>query len=58
MPPEDDNPVLKAVDEALDLVENFITAKVKAPFKTIGLGLVSTLRDFLKVPDNYAGDLD
>lgn len=52
------NPVLENVDDALDKIENFITAKFKGTAKTIADGLMVALRNFLKVPDNYAGDAD
>lgn len=56
--PSDTNPVLENVDDAIDVVEKFITDKVKDPFKNVGLGLIGALRTFLKVPDNYGGDAD
>lgn len=52
------NPVLENVDDALDVVEKFIESKFKDPFKSVGLGLIGSLRAFLKVPDNYGGDAD
>lgn len=52
------NPVLENVDDALDLIENFIDAKMPAAFKPTAAFLMSSLRAFLQVPDNYGGDED
>lgn len=52
------NPVLEAVDDALDKVEDFVSAKMKGSVRNIGLSLIAALRGFLKVPDNYGGDAD
>lgn len=52
------NPVLENVDDALDVIEKFIESKFKDPIKSVGLGLISALRKFLQVPDDYAGDAD
>jgi len=54
---QDANPVLKAVDDALDVIEKFIEGK-KDPVKKVGLGLMATLRAFLHVPDDIGGDAD
>jgi len=52
------NPVLENVDDAIDAIEKFITAKFPAVIANVGLGLVTALRAFLQVPDNYGGDAD
>ena len=52
------NPVLENVDDAIDLIEKFIADKFPPVIANVGLGLVATLRTFIKVPDNYGGDAD
>lgn len=54
----DTNPVLEALDDALDKVEAAL-AKIKSVFvRTAAMNAVALVRDALKLPDNYGGDAD
>lgn len=54
----ENNPILENVDDAIDAIEKFVEAKLKAAPKATALWLMAQLRGFLGVPDNYAGDQD